>query len=118
MNDPRLQAHYTMMDFTNKWANDELYDELFEACFEADEESVVSARDVYKHVAHIYNDRDELNSQALLEFEKCADDFKRGKGTGWSSFSKWITKKYPYVNFKYKTNGQNCIRGLKLVNSN
>lgn len=118
MNDPRLQAHYTMMDFTNKWANDELYDELFEACFEADEESVVSARDVYKHVAHIYNDRDELNSQALLEFERGADDFKRGKGTGWSSFSKWITKKYPYVNFKYKTNGQNCIRGLKLVNSN
>lgn len=116
MNDPRLQNHYTMMDFTNKWANDELYEELFEACFVADEEAVVSARELYTHVAKVYNDNDELSSQALLEFEKGCDDFKRGKGTGWSTFTKWIIKKYPFVNFKYKTNGKNCVKGLKLVN--
>lgn len=115
MNDPRLQNHYTMMDFTNKWANDELYEELFDACFVPDEESIVSARDVYTHVAKVYDNTEELNSQALLEFEKGADDFKRGKGTGWSTFTKWVTKKYPFVNFKYKTNGKNCIKGLKLV---
>lgn len=117
MNDPRLQAHYTMMDFTNKWANDELYDELFNACFVPDEETVLVPRDVYKHVARIYRDTDELNSQALLEFEKGADDFKRGKGTGWSTFNKWITKKYPFVNFKHKSNGKNYIKGLKLIGS-
>lgn len=115
MNDPRLQNHYTMMDFTNKWANDELYEELFDTCFIADEDGVVPSRDLYKHVAKVYNDHDELNSQALLEFEKGADDFKRGKGTGWSTFTKWVTKKYPFVNWKYKTNGKNCVKGLRFT---
>lgn len=117
MNDPRLQAHYTMMDFTNKWANDELYEELFDACFVADEEAKNLARDVYTYVAKVYNDTDTLNSQALLEFEKGADDFKRGKGTGWSSFTQWIRKKYPFVNFKYKSNGKNCVKGLRLTDA-
>ncbi len=112
MNDPRLQNHYTMMDFTNKWANDELYTELFDACFVPDEESQLEPRLLYKYVAKIYDDTDELNSQALLEFEKGADDFKRGKGTGWSTFNKWVVKKYPFVNFKHKSNGKTFIKGL------
>lgn len=115
LNDPRLQNHYTMMDFTNKWANDELYEELFDTCFVADEESLVPAKDLYKHVAKVYNDHDELNSQALLEFEKGADDFKRGKSTGWNTFCKWISKKYEYVNFRYKTKGKSYVKGLRLA---
>lgn len=115
MNDPRLQNHYTMMDFTNKWANDELYTELFDACFVADENSVVIAKDVYRHVADTYQNTDSLRSQGLLEFDKGEDDFKRGKGTGWCSFNKWISKKYPFVNFKFKNNSKICVKGLKLV---
>lgn len=118
MNDPRLQNNYTMMDFTNKWANDELYDELFDACFVADENSVVPASELYSHVSSVYRNTDSLKSQALLEFEKPSKDFKRGKGTGWCTFSKWITKKYPFVNFKYKTNSTNCVKGLQLKEFN
>lgn len=115
MNDPRLQTHYTMMDFTGKWANDELYTELFDACFEADEDAKTPAKDVYTHVAGIYRNEPSLRAQALLEFEKGATDFKRGKGTGWNSFNRWVTKKYPFVNFTYKTNGQCFVKGLKLT---
>jgi hypothetical protein len=115
MNDPRLQNHYTMMDFTNKWANDELYEELFNACFVPDENAIVEPRDLYTHVATVYNNTDTLNSQALLEFEKGADDFKRGKGTGWSIFTKWVSKKYPFVNFKHRANSKCYVKGLKLA---